>query len=131
MTRKQVYNEIKDLLGSVPSMFQNVPNFVLEDEWNVFKKLVVEENTIPPRYKELIGIALAGLLNCRQCAYLHTRFAELYGATNEEIQEARLYGKQAAGWSIYLNGEDSNYEEFRREIDAICEHVGRQRKAVS
>ncbi|HES57911.1 MAG TPA: carboxymuconolactone decarboxylase family protein [Firmicutes bacterium] len=125
MSRDTVYKEMKEMLGVVPSMFKSIPDNVIADEWEVFKKVQVEEHHIPPKYKELMGVAISGITKCRYCSYYHTQFARLFGATEEEIQEAMHYGKQTAAWSAYINGMQLDYDQFCKEIDQVCGHVGK------
>jgi AhpD family alkylhydroperoxidase len=99
---------------------------VIDDEWAVFKKVQVEQHHLEPKVKELIGLALAGASKCRYCAYFHTKFAKLFGATDEEIQEANHYSKASAGWSAYINGMQVDYDKFCQEVDDVCDHVGKQ-----
>ena len=41
---------------------------------------------------------------CRYCTLFHTEAAKMFGATEEEIEEAVHYAKHTVGWSAYLNG---------------------------
>ena len=128
MDREQVYQDMKEMLGIVPSFFKSIPDNVIGDEWASFKKVQVEEHHIPPKYKELLGVAVAGITHCKFCSYYHTEFAKLFGANDDEIQEAMHYGKAVAGWSAYINGMQTDYDQFTGEIDQICDHV---RKAMA
>src|SRR4030042_6102005 len=83
MTRTEVYNEIKETFGLVPSMFKAVPDSSLELEWQLFKRVQMEEGPIPNKYRELIGLALAGVTKCRHCAFYHTELAKLFGAADD------------------------------------------------
>ena len=123
MSKEQVFNEIEQTFGLVPTMFKSLPESTLELEWNLFKKIQLEESAIPNKYRELIGVAISAISKCRYCAYFHTELAKLNGATDEEIEDAVHYAKSSAGWSTYVNGLQINYEEFTKEIDMACEHV--------
>jgi AhpD family alkylhydroperoxidase len=46
------------------------------------------ETEVPNKYEELIGIAVSGAMRCRYCAYFHTEAAKLFGASEEEINQA-------------------------------------------
>jgi AhpD family alkylhydroperoxidase len=130
MDRQQVYKEIEQTFGLVPSMFKAVPDATLELEWGLFKRTQLDEGAVPNKYRELIGIAIAGVTKCRYCAYYHTEVAKLFGATDAEIEDAVHFAKQSAGWSTYINGLQLNYEEFTSEIDRACEHVRRSMGAA-
>lgn len=128
MTRDEIYNEIKQMFGLVPSMFKAVPDSSLELEWQLFKRVQLEEGAIPNKYRELIGVAISAISKCRYCAYFHTELAKLNGATEAEIEDAIHYAKSSAGWSTYINGLQLNYDDFTAEVDKVCEHVRRQAK---
>jgi AhpD family alkylhydroperoxidase len=130
MDRQQVYNEIEQVFGLVPSMFKAVPDATLELEWGLFKRTQLDESAVPNKYRELIGVAIAGVTKCRYCAYYHTEVAKLFGATDAEIEDAIHFAKQSAGWSTYINGLQLDYDEFTREIDQACEHVRRSQGAA-
>ena len=123
MTRKQVYEEIEQTFGLVPSMFKEIPDSSLELEWQLFKRVQLEESPIPSKYRELIGLAIAGVTRCRYCAFYHTELAKLFGATEEEIEDALHYAKSSAGWSTYVNGLQIDFDQFKDEILQACEHV--------
>jgi AhpD family alkylhydroperoxidase len=123
MTRNEVYREIEQAMGLVPAMFKALPDSSLEFEWQLFKKVQVEETAIPNKYRELIGVGVAAIMRCRYCSYYHTEIAKLYGATDAEIEDAIHFAKSSAGWSTYINGLQINFEEFTHEIDQACEHI--------
>lgn len=122
-TRDTVYREIKDTFGLVPTMFKHIPDKSLEVEWNLFKKTQLEDGAIPNKYRELIGIGIASATKCQYCIYFHTEIAKLFGATEEEIEEAVHFSKQTTGWSTYVNGMQIDMKQFRNEIDKACAHV--------
>ena len=123
MTRQEIYQEIEQVFGVVPSMFKEVPDSMLENEWRLFSKIQLEEGPIPLKYRELIGLAISGVTKCRYCAYYHTEVARLFGATEEEIEAAVHYAKSSAGWSAYVNGLQVDFDQFRHEVDLACAHV--------
>jgi len=127
MTRQEVYGEIEQTFGLVPSMFKEVPDSTLEEEWKLFKTIQLEEGPIPLKYRELIGVAISGVTKCRYCTYYHTEAARLFGATDEEIEAAVHYAKSSAGWSAYVNGLQIDYDQFRTEVKEACEHVRNSR----
>jgi AhpD family alkylhydroperoxidase len=128
MSREEIFKEIEQMFGLVPSMFKAVPESSLELEWKLFKRIQFEEGPIPNKYRELIGVAISAISKCHYCAYYHTELAKLNGATEAEIEDAVHYAKSSAGWSAYINGLQLNYEEFTGEIDRACEHVRRLQK---
>lgn len=130
MSRAKVEADIRETLGLVPEFFAEVPDPLIETEWASFKALMLSETTIPNKYKELIGLGVSGATRCRYCVYYHTEAARLFGATDEEINEAALVAKNTMGWSTYLNTRAFDYDRFTAEFDQIAEHV-RAQMAVS
>lgn len=121
--RNEVENEIEETMGLVPSFFDQIPDEYLAAEWKLFRDLEFGDTHIPNKYKELIGIAVHAETKCRYCTLFHTEAAKLFGATDEEIQEAVHYAKYSVGWSAYLNGMRQDYDEFARELDQVKEHM--------
>jgi AhpD family alkylhydroperoxidase len=130
MTRQEVYHDIEETLGVVPTMFKSLPDSSLELEWQLFKRIQLEESPIPNKYRELIGLAISGVTKCRYCTFYHTEVAKLFGATDEEIEDAMHFAKSSAGWSTYINGLQLDFEQFKDEILQACEHV-RSAQAVA
>jgi len=129
--RTDVEAEMKEMLGLVlglvPSFFDRIPEDYLDFEWELFKRLELGETRIPNKYKELMGIALHAETKCHYCTLFHTEAAKLFGATDEEIQEAVHYAKMSLGWSAYLNGIRQDYDQFADELARIGEHISAQR----
>ncbi|HXG75137.1 MAG TPA: carboxymuconolactone decarboxylase family protein [Gaiellaceae bacterium] len=126
MTRAEVEADIRETLGLVPEFIAEVPDRLIETEWASFKSLMLSETAIPNKYKELIGLGVSGATRCRYCVYYHTEAARLWGATDEEINEAALVAKNTMGWSTYLNARAFDYDRFKREFDQIAQHVRSQ-----
>ena len=129
MSRADVDRDIEETLGIVPTFFKEIPDALVGTEWGSFKSLMLSETAIPNKYKELIGLGVSGATRCRYCAYFHTEAARLFGATEEEINEAALVAKSTMGWSTYLNSRQFDYDEFVREFDQIAAHVREQMAA--
>ena len=123
MEHQQAINEIEESFGFVPSFFKLLPDEYLGSEWDLQKRLTLEETLIPNKYKELIGLAMSAATRCKYCTYYHTEVAKLFGATEEEIEEAMHFNKQVIGWSTYINGMQLDYDKFTQEIDRAVEHV--------
>jgi AhpD family alkylhydroperoxidase len=131
MTREEVERDIEQNLGLVPRWFDAVPDAVIENEWATMRDFQLSDQTaIPPKYKELMGLAVSGATRCSYCAYFHTEAARLFGATEEEIAEAAMMSKQTMGWSSYLNAMKLDYDEFCAEFDRVVAHVGKQMEAA-
>jgi AhpD family alkylhydroperoxidase len=129
VTVEEVHADIRETLGLVPEFIAEVPDSLIETEWLSFKTLMLSETAIPNKYKELIGLGVSGATRCKYCVYFHTEAARLWGATDEEINEAALVAKNTMGWSTYLNTRQFDYDRFVSEFDQIAEHVRSQMAA--
>jgi AhpD family alkylhydroperoxidase len=118
-----VEQEIKATLGLVPAFFSRIPDDVFDYEWTLFKRYELDETLIPNKYKELMGIALHSETKCRYCTLFHTEAARMFGATDEEIEEAVHYAKHSLGWSAYLNGIRQDYDAFAEELAQVGEFM--------
>ncbi|RPI17540.1 MAG: carboxymuconolactone decarboxylase family protein [Ignavibacteriae bacterium] len=116
MNRKEVYADIEQTFGQVPTFFKMIPDRSIELEWQLFKTTQLAESPIPNKYRELIGLGIAAATKCRYCAFYHTEVAKMFGATNEEIEDAVHFAKSNAGWSAYLNGLQFDFEQFKQEL---------------
>lgn len=123
MSREQVYKDIEGMFGLVPSFMKLLPDSTLELEWELFKKIQIEEGVIPKKYRELLGIGINAVSKCRYCTLFHTEMARLYGATDDEIEETVRYAKSSAGWSAYLNGMQVDYDTFKDELKRAVDYV--------
>lgn len=123
MSRAEVYQEIESTFGLVPKFLRALPDSSLQLEWQLMKKLQVDEGLIPAKYRELIGLGIAATTRCRYCTFFHTEMARLNGATDEELEEALHFAKETAGWSAYINGLQLDYSQFQSEIRQACDHV--------
>ena len=115
--------EMKAMFGSVPVMFTKLPMHIRASAWEWFKATSNPEATIPPKYGELIGLAVASQIPCDFCVYAHTTMAKMLGATDEEIQEAVEKSAGVRHWSTVLNGNQVSFESFKSNWDEILEFV--------
>ncbi|MGH2429450.1 MAG: carboxymuconolactone decarboxylase family protein [Candidatus Limnocylindria bacterium] len=118
-SRAEVESDIRETFGLVPSFFSRIPDQFLAPEWELMKNLEFGETRIPNKYKELIGVGVHSETKCRYCTLFHQEAAKLFGATDEEIQEAVHFAKYTAGWSVYLNGIREDYDVFVEELKQI------------
>jgi hypothetical protein len=107
MDREQIYKEMEHTLGLVPDFFKTIPDSSLEMEWELFKRTELDESP----------------MRCRYCAFYHTEVARLFGASEEEIENAARYAKWSTGWSTYVNSLQVDFEQFKDEVMQICEHI--------
>ncbi len=126
MRTREIYAEMEQMLGLVPGFMKLIPEDSIEMEWGLFKKTIFGESLIPNKYKELMGIAVAASSHCKYCAAFHSVSARLFGATEQEIEEAVRYSKHSTGWSTYLNGMQIDFENFKRELDEVAAYITKQ-----
>jgi len=123
MTRKEIYKEIEGMFGFVPTFIKSLSDSTLGPEWELMKKVELEEGVIPNKYKQLMGLGIHAVGKCQYCTLFHTEMAKLHGATDSEIEEVLEYAKNTAGWSAYVNGLQLNYETFKDEVRRACDYV--------
>ena len=121
--RAEVEAEVKETLGLVPGFFARIPDDTIDQEWQLFARMELGETLIPNKYKELLMLAVHAQTHCRYCTLFHTEAAKLFGATDEEIQEAVHLAKHTVGWSTYLNGLREDEARFAEELGQIGEHL--------
>ncbi|WP_304452198.1 carboxymuconolactone decarboxylase family protein [Nocardiopsis sp. YSL2] len=126
LSRGEVEADIKNTLGLVPHFFSSIPDELIGAEWEIFKHLELGETLIPNKYKELMGVALHSETKCGYCTLFHTEAAKLFGATDQEIQEAAHFAKMSLGWSAYLNGMREDFDTFKDELEQIGQYISAQ-----
>jgi AhpD family alkylhydroperoxidase len=123
MNRNQVYRDIETKLGIVPEFFKTLPDESLQLEWDLMQRVQMDPGAVPNKYRELIGIGIAATSRCRYCIVFHTEMAKLFGATEAEIEDAVHYAKSSAGWSAYLNGMQTDHDQFTRDVKQVVRFV--------
>lgn len=132
MTRQEVYHEIEQAMGLVPEQFKLMPEEALGPNWELFKRYQLSDQTqIPPKYKQLIGLAVAGAIHCQYCTLFHSEAAKLMGATDAEVEEAAQLAKETAAWSTYLNTLRLDFERFKDELRRAVEFIKNQAKSLA
>ncbi len=127
MNRTEVIKEVEGLFGTVPDWMKDMPESVVGDLWDVMKNVELGTTSIPNKYKELIGLAVAATIKCRYCTLFHTEAAKANGAADAEIKEALLMGGATSLFSTWLNGSQYEFEKFKRETLKMLE--GAQKRA--
>ncbi len=118
--------EIEQTFGTFLSMFEAFPEHALPGAWDNFKQLQSPENAIPPKYRELMQLSVASQIPCDYCIYYHVTVAKALGATDEEIKEAVAHGAQSRQWSMVLQGNQIEFEDFKAEVDAALKYMSEQ-----
>ena len=123
---EQAKKEIVQQFGSFLSMFEAFPEHALPGAWDNFKQLQSPDNAIPPKYRELMQLSVASQIPCDYCIYYHVTVAKAFGATDEEIKEAVAQGAQTRHWSMILQGNQIEFEDFKAEVDAALKYMSEQ-----
>jgi AhpD family alkylhydroperoxidase len=120
------YADIEKTFGLVPSFMKAFPEEAIGPVWEEFKTVQLNPaSAIPPKYKELIGLAVAAQIPCRYCSYFHTKAAGLNGAEERELKEAVVMAAITRQWSTVLNGMQTDESQFRSELARVLEYVKR------
>jgi AhpD family alkylhydroperoxidase len=117
------------MFGKVPEWIRLMPDTAIGGFWLQFRDFYFAETKIPNKYKELIGLGVAGATRCRYCALFHTEAARLNGATDEEIAEASMMAGHTMMASTFLNAQQVDYDVFRREMQEIVSYAKKQQAA--
>jgi AhpD family alkylhydroperoxidase len=128
---RKEYAEIQQMFGKVPSWIQEIPPAALSGFWTLMRDVQFSETRIPNKYKELIGLGISGATRCRYCALFHTEAAKLFGATDEEIAEASMMAGLTMMASTFLNAQQTDYEQFRKETLEAVSFVRQTQAAAS
>jgi AhpD family alkylhydroperoxidase len=115
--------EMKAMMGSVPVMFEKMPMQVRVSAWELFKSINNPKTAIPSKYGELIGLAVAAQIPCEYCIIAHTTLAKLFGATDEEVEEALTKGAETRFLSTVLNGSLVDIESFKSDWNKTIEFM--------
>ena len=118
--------EIEQTYGFFFSMFKVIPKDALPGIWENFKQMQSPDNAIPPKYRELLQLAVASQIPCDYCIYYHVTVAKALGATDEEIQEAVAQGAQTRHWSTIVQGNQTDLEAWKSEVDAALKYMSEQ-----
>lgn len=121
------YDDIKKTLGIVPTFLKSFPEESISGAWQDMKGIQFnKDSAIPPKYKSLMGIAVAAQIPCAYCVHLHTQGAKLNNATDKEIKEALAVAASVRRWNAYMSGISLDLNKFREETDRIFTHVANQ-----
>ena len=71
MSYPETVSDMEKEFGIMPGFFKGVPQDVLVQMWPVMKRYMLGESKIPPKYREMIGLAVAATLKCPYCEIFH------------------------------------------------------------
>ena len=124
--------DIKQSLGFVPEFLARFPASGLPGAWKEFKNVQVAPDTaIAPKYKSLIGLAVAAQIPCKFCIIADTEFARAGGATDAELSEAVAMAALVRHWSTWLNGTQVSEAAFKKDVDALVKGAKKAQKSAS
>lgn len=116
----QVYDDIKQTLGMVPTFMKEYPAEGIAGAWEEFKGIQLSPNTaLDGKTKELIGLAVSAQIPCRYCIYFHKKALAFHGAKPEDIKLAIAIAGFTRKWSANLYGNLYDAEVFRKDIDRM------------
>lgn len=98
-------------------MQDSMPQAAHEAAWNEYKAVYGPDTAVPPKYKQLIALAVAAQIPCDYCIYGHSAAAGREGATQDEIKDALAVAALVRKWSTSLNGAQIDFEKFRTTVD--------------
>ncbi|MEM6379490.1 MAG: carboxymuconolactone decarboxylase family protein [Bacteroidota bacterium] len=123
---KQAKQEIEASFGTYPTLFKIIPDYQVPGMWAYFKACNSPQNAIPPKYRELINLAVAAQIPCDYCIYYHTESAKAFGATEDEIKEALVVSSGTRAFSMIIQGNGVDLEEFKKEFDGMMAYMAKQ-----
>jgi AhpD family alkylhydroperoxidase len=108
------------LNGYVPEFIREFPAEARAGAWKSFRDVQLSPaTTLTGKQKELVGLAVASQVPCKFCIIAHTEFAKLNGATDAEIKEAIGMASLTRELSTYLNGQQADEAQFRKDVDKL------------
>lgn len=114
---ESTYADIQATLGVVPSHFKGYPTSAVAGAWEMTKGLLIDEgNSLEPKVKSLINLAVAAQIPCQYCIWLETKMAISQGATQEEVGEAVAQAAYVRHWSTVINGLQIDFDTFKAEF---------------
>lgn len=116
--------DIGKTLGFVPRFFQKMADAAVGGMWTEMKGLQLNPNSaLTGKTKELVGLGVSGQVPCRYCAYAHTEFAKLNGASSAEIAEAVAVAGLSRQFTAYTHGTRVDETTARADLQRIVEKL--------
>jgi len=111
------YADIQATFGVVPSHVKGYPPSAIAGAWEMTKGLLLDpSNSLEPKVKSLINLAVAAQIPCQYCIWLETKTAKAQGATDAEVAEAVAQAAYVRHWSTVINGLQIPFETFKAEF---------------
>ena len=122
MSYQETVSDVEKMFGSFPGFFKGIPQDVLVQMWPMMKRYILGESKIPPKYREMIGLAVAATLKCPYCEIFHKGAAQMNGAT-----EVAAIAGQTTFWSNVLHAQHYDINTFMKEFQAMGEYLSKKR----
>ncbi len=129
-TIQKTKNEIIGTFGFYPTIFEIIPDYQVPGMWAYFNAANGPQNAIPPKYRELINLAVAAQIPCDYCIYYHTEVAKAMGASEDEVKEAIVSASSTRAFSMIIQGNgvelDQFKDEFKKMMAFMAENSGKK-----
>ena len=112
----QAKKQIEATFGFYPTIFKLIPDYQVPGMWAYFGAINTPNGAIPPKYRELINLAVASQIPCEYCIDYHVEAAKAYGATENELKEAIVSASGTRAFSMILKGNSMDRELFKKEF---------------
>ena len=123
---QQTKDQIEATFGFMPKIFKIIPDYQLPGMWAYFGAGNGPQNAIPPKYRELINLAVAAQIPCDYCIYYHTEAAKAYGASEDEVKEAIVTASGTRAFSMIIQGNQVELDEFKSEFQKMMAFMAEQ-----
>jgi AhpD family alkylhydroperoxidase len=120
---------IEEDYGRVPLIFKRMgerPEVLISHL--LYKGTVAQTSPLPPKYVELISMAVGAALKCPHCTGYHMQAATRMGATREEILEVILIAGMISNSSVLANAYRIFDEKVEKCVPCEPEEVVRAKK---
>ncbi len=123
MSYETTVSEIEKYFGFVPGFFKDLPKESLTQMWPVFKKYNLGESSIPPKYRELVMLAVSAAIKCKYSILYHREASRMTGATENELAEVSMLVSSTEFWSGVLHSMNYSIDQFAEELAKAGEHL--------
>jgi AhpD family alkylhydroperoxidase len=116
---------IEEDYGRVPLIFKRMgerPEVLISHL--LYKGTVTQTSPLPPKYVELISMAVGAALKCPHCTSYHMQSSARMGATREEILEVILIAGMISNSSVLANAYRIFDEKLEKCIPCETKAVG-------
>ena len=116
MSVEEILKMMEQGLGEEPRpmvlMSKLIPEMVPKQAQD--RKFVMDLPHIPPKYKQLIMIAVSAAVSCDLCTETFSKLAKRSGVTKEEIAEAIITARFALGSTVFASATEA-FEHLLKE----------------